>query len=153
MDRPPIDPADHSEDFAHRWVDRLENAVEGRMHALDVPEEQIGASDHPRGVAWRTFFPHEREGGGVSPDGRITVDSGVLNPSLMDHMGADAAGAWSRARLRDRIDATIAHEYEEARSGSHDHAVAHAADTDLPLDGRARRLLRRLAGSGDAPRP
>ncbi len=62
-DKPPSHPADHAEEFAHTWVDRLENHVEGRMHALDIPEEQIGSSDHERGIAWRTFFPDERDGG------------------------------------------------------------------------------------------
>jgi hypothetical protein len=41
----------------------LENFVEGRMHVLDIPEHQIGSSDHKHGVAWRTFFPHEGNGG------------------------------------------------------------------------------------------
>ena len=46
-------------DFANRWVDRLESFVEGRMHALDIPEHQIGSSGHKHGVPRRTFFPLE----------------------------------------------------------------------------------------------
>ena len=80
----PADPADHAEDFAHRWVDRLENATEGRMHALHIPEEQIGSSDHLRSVAWRVFFPHERDGGGNGTGGRLNVDCGVLNPNTVE---------------------------------------------------------------------
>ena len=83
MDISRTDSADHAEDFAHRWADRLENAVEGRRHALGIPEGQIGARDHERGVVWRTFFPHERDGGGLATGGRISVDSGVLDPDLM----------------------------------------------------------------------
>src|SRR5258707_13476947 len=108
MDAPPPGPADHAEDFAHRWVDRLENVVEGRMHALGIPEEQIGSSDYQHGVAWRTFFPHERDGGGVSAGGRINVDSGVLNPEWnAEGIGPQAQARWAKSRLRHRIAATI----------------------------------------------
>src|SRR4051794_11474917 len=101
-DIPPTDPADHAEDFAHRWVDRLENAVEGRMHALEIPEERIGSSDHDRGVAWRTFFPGERNGGGVATGGRINVDSGVLNAELLTaDYGEEAGRVWAGSRLVD----------------------------------------------------
>jgi len=55
------DSAEHAADFAGRWVDRLENFTEGRMHALDVPERQIGASDHKYCVAWRTCFLSRHE--------------------------------------------------------------------------------------------
>jgi len=78
----PADPAEHAVRFAHTWADRLEHHVEGRMHALDIPEHQIGASDLEHGVPWRVFFPHEHTGDGNVPGGRITVDSGVPNPEL-----------------------------------------------------------------------
>ncbi|MGO9809193.1 MAG: hypothetical protein ACLP53_00060 [Isosphaeraceae bacterium] len=87
----PADPAAHAVDFANRWVDRLENFVEGRMHAMDIPERQIGSSDHKHGVPWRTFFPNEGSGGGISPGGRINVDSCILNPDLMKHLGPQAS--------------------------------------------------------------
>ena len=138
MSRPPDDPADHAEEFAHTWVDRLENAVEGRMHALDIPEAQIGSSDNLRRVPWRVFFPHERVGGGVSPGGRINVDSGVLNPSL------HPVAMWAKARLRDRIDAATVHEFEEAKHGTHNEAVANAPGTDLPINDRVRDLLKTI---------
>ena len=54
----PADPAERAVQFAHTWADRLEHHVEGRMHALDIPEHQIGASDLEHGVPWRIFFPH-----------------------------------------------------------------------------------------------
>ena len=141
----PDDPADHARRFAEEYADWFENFVEGRMHALDVPEEQIGASDHVCGVAWRVFFPNESDGGGVSPGNRINVDSGVLNPELMASLGPVASGAWAKSRLRDRIDAVIVHEFEEAALGSHDQAVSCSPETRLPVGPRARALLRAIA--------
>jgi hypothetical protein len=133
----PADPADHAEDFAHRWVDRLENATEGRMHALDIPEEQIGSSDHLRGIAWRVFFPHERDGGGNGTGGRLNVDSGVLNPDLLTRdYGKEAGALWAQSRLRDSIDAIIIHEESESRSSGHEEALASAPQTKGPISGR-----------------
>ena len=121
----PADPAEHAVQFAHTWADRLEHHVEGRMHALDIPEHQIGASDLEHGVPWRVFFPHDAPGGGNVPGGRITVDSGVLNPELnAEKYGPRYASLWKKARLRDRIDSIIVHEYEEAKGVSHAEAVA-----------------------------
>ena len=116
------------------------------MHALDIPEEQIGSSDHLHGVVWRCFFPFERTGGGNVSGGRISVDSGVLNPELnAAEIGPKAQAVWEKSRLRDRIDATIAHEFEEAARGSHEAAVAAAPDTSLPIGEGARRILRAIA--------
>jgi hypothetical protein len=48
--------------------------------------------------------------------------------------------------LRDRIDATIAHEYEELRAGGkHAEAVKAAAKRKLPISDDARRLNRARA--------
>ncbi len=52
--------------------------------------------------------------------------------------------AWGEARWRDRLDAAIAHEYEEAKGGSHEYACEHAPDTGLPIGEPARRLLRTI---------
>ena len=96
-DKPPSSAAEHAKDFSRRWVDRLENAVEGRMHALDIPDGQIGTSDYAHGAAWRTFFPHEHDGGNVTIDGRINIDSGVLNPDLLrEPYGEEAAEIWAK---------------------------------------------------------
>ena len=111
----PTDPAEHAADFAGRWVDQLENFVEGRMHALDVPEHQIGASDHKNLVAWPTFFPDEGTGGSNGPGGRINVDAGVLNLDLLARdYNEKAAMIWARERLPKRIDTVIIHELAEA---------------------------------------
>jgi len=143
-EKPPADPAEHAEDFSHRWADRLENAVEGRMHALEIPEWRIGSSDHDRGVAWRTFFPGERDGGGVA-GGQVNVDSGVLNPDLlMAAYGEEAGRTWAGSRLRDRIDATIVHELAEGDAGTHEEALMLAPRTDLPISDASRRILRAM---------
>lgn len=147
-DAPPPEPADHAEDFAYRWVDRLEHYVEGRMHALGIPEGQIGSSNLTRGVPWRVFFPDERDGGGNGPGGRLNVDSGVLNPELLkDHPRPGAASAWAKARLRDRIDASIAHELAESQDGDHRAAEAIAPDTPLAVTEGARQILRAMRGT------
>jgi hypothetical protein len=53
---------------------------------------------------------------------------------------------WPKMRLKDRIDAIIAHEYEEIRaSGKHADALEAAAKTDLPISDLARRLNRARA--------
>ena len=112
------------------------------MHALGIPEGQIGTSDHAHGIEWRTFFPHEMAGGNVTVVGRINVDSGVLNPALLEEQyGAEACKIWSKSRLRDRIDAIIVHEEAEHRKGSHSGALESAPATDRPVSGGTRRIL------------
>ncbi len=83
-EKPPDNPADHAEDFSHRWADKLDQYTAERMVQLGIPPEQIGSSDHERGVTWRAFFPDERDGGGVATGGRLSVDSGVFNPDQLD---------------------------------------------------------------------
>ena len=89
-------------------VDRLEYHFEGRMHALGVPEHQVGMSDHKNHVEWRTFFPDEMTGGGNGPGSRINVDSGVMNLDLLvKDYNEHASKLWAASRLKDRIDAII----------------------------------------------
>jgi hypothetical protein len=74
------------------------------------------------------------------------VDSGVLNPLLnAEAIGPEASKLWARSRLRDRIDAVIAHEYEESGGISHDQVVERVAETALPIGESARRILRSIA--------
>ena len=81
----------------------------------------------------------------MTPDG-INVDSGVLNPQLnAEEIGPYAGTIWEQARLRDRIDAVIAHEFEESVGGSHEDAEMRAAATALPIRANARRILRAIA--------
>jgi len=53
----PDDPADHAEDFSHRWADRLDQYIAERMVQLGIPPEQIGSSDYERGVLGEPSSP------------------------------------------------------------------------------------------------
>lgn len=139
----PADPGLHAVDFSHRYAEPINYHVENRMMELGIPTDRIGATKF--GFPHRAFWPEECTGGGNAPGRRLTVDSGVFNSELM----ADRAGAgplWAKARLRDRIDAVIAHEDAESLSRDHDIAEAVAPDTVLPIRQGARRLLRAIRG-------
>lgn len=140
MDRPPPDSADHAEDFAHRYERELDQYCAIRMEELGIPKRLHGATDFDGDGRWKAFIAHEREGGNIT-DG-ISVNSGVLNPELLRGKGSRV---WPKARLRDRIDAIIAHEYEEDRTGSHEDALKAAPKTELPISEGARRILRAMS--------
>ncbi len=139
MDKPPTDPADHAEDFAHRYESPLDQYCAVRMQELGIPEHLHGATDFDGDGRWKAFIAHEREGGNIT-DG-ISVNSGVLNPELLKGKGSRI---WPKARLKDRIDAIIAHEYEEDRLGTHELALKHAMKTELPISDGARRILKAM---------
>ena len=80
---------------------------------LGIDPLKIGVSDREHDIQHAAFLPHEADGGGNTPDGRLNLDSGILNPELFQRLGPEASDAYAKARLRDRIDAGIAHEYEE----------------------------------------
>jgi hypothetical protein len=134
----PADPAEHALRSASEWADVAETYVRRLMKELGIPEEMIGSSDHKRGGERHAFFPNEMDGGGVAPGRRLNVDSGILNPEL------HPIKEWADETLRRRIDATIAHEFEEAVGGTHEYAVQHASETDLPVGGLVRKLLRAI---------
>jgi hypothetical protein len=72
-----------------------------------------------------------------------------LNPELLtERYGPEVGKIWAKSRLRDRIDAVIAHEVAEAKTGSHEGAEALAAETDLPVWAGTKRILRAIAGRG-----
>lgn len=133
-------------DFAARNADAFERLIQRRMREVGVPEYLIG--DIPlTGGTRRAFIPEEGTGGGVTIGKGINVDSGILNPNLLgDPATSGAARAWSRARLRDRIDAVIAHEYEECMRGSDQAARQHAPTTTLRISDQARAILCQMAG-------
>ncbi|WP_435020402.1 hypothetical protein TA3x_001809 [Tundrisphaera sp. TA3] len=135
------DPADLAEDFAHRYERELDAYCAIRMEELGIPDHLHGAPDFERGGEWRAFIAHNRTGGRLTTG--ITVNSGCLNPELLH--GQPGAMVFARSRLRDRIDAIIAHEYEEHRLGSHEAALTHAAKTALPVADGARKILRAMA--------
>ncbi len=138
-DAPPHDPADHAEEFAHRWADRLEEYCALRMQELGITDRLFGAPDFEGDGKWRAFIAHERQGGNITTG--ITANSGVLNPQLVEGKGSRL---WAKARLRDRIDAVIAHEFEEDRLGSHEASLKHAPKTELLITNGARRILRAM---------
>jgi hypothetical protein len=142
-----LDEEEHAADFAARWADRLESYVDQRMLALGVPEDKIGNADFVNRHAHRSFIPYLRSGGDATPGYGINTDSGVLNPALMDsHPPPELSSAWRAARLRDKFDAIIAHEWEEEAGISHNEAVQRAPDTRLGITQSAREILRVMAG-------
>jgi len=59
--------------------------------------------------------------------------------------GKPGSRTFAQARLRDRIDAIIAHEYEEDRTGSHVGALKAGLKTDLPVTEGAKRIPKAMA--------
>ena len=140
-DAPSNDPADHAEDFAHRYAEPLDQYCALRMEDLGIPENLHGAPDFERGGVWRAFIAHDRTGGRLTKG--ITVNSGCLNPRLLE--GRKGSRLFARAKLRDRIDAIIAHEYEEDRLGSHESSLKLAWKTGLPISEEAKRIPRAMS--------
>jgi len=140
-EKPPPDHADHAEDFTHRHAESLDGYCATRMEELGAPSEKIGAPDYEGDGRWRAFEPRERKGGAITSG--IVVDSGCLKPKLLK--GKKGGRIWPKARLRDRIDAIIAHEYEEDRHRTHVEALKAAAKRELPITDGARRLCRAMA--------
>jgi len=62
-EKPPADPADHAEDFAHRWRDKLEEYRAVRMEELGIPNDLIGQPDYDGDGSWQAFDPNGRKGG------------------------------------------------------------------------------------------
>jgi len=142
----PPDSAEHAVRSAHEWADVAEAYTQKRMRELGIPERQIGAPDHERASVRHAFLPDETNGGTNDFATRLFVDSGVLNPELnASQIGPEASTLWEKSRLRDRMDAVIAHEHEEARGIPHDEVVERAPDTTLPIGDNARRMLRTIA--------
>lgn len=133
-------PADHAEDFSLRYADRLDEYCAVRMAELGIPEHLHGATDFDGSGRWKAFIAHGRSGGNLT--GGITVNSGCLNPELLK--GKKGVRVFAKARLRDRIDAIIAPEYEEDRLGTHEAALKNAPKTALPVSDGARRILKAM---------
>jgi hypothetical protein len=140
------DPAEHASDFAKRYAVELDYAVSQRMMELGIPDDQIGMRDIGYGPPRLVFQPYGVEGGNVRENGEIIVDSGLLNDDLLrKDYGKKAARLFERSRLRDRLDAIIAHEYEEHRHDmSHEAALKAAPKTDLPISDQAREIAKAM---------
>lgn len=120
----PADPGLHARQIAREWEDVGESYVERRNRELGIPKGMNGQPDFDGDGRWRAFNPHGRQGGENSTG--VAVDSGVLNPDLLK--GKKGGRLWAKATLRDRIDASISHEYEELMAGgSHEAAIRKAA--------------------------
>jgi hypothetical protein len=142
----PADPGLHAVDFSLRYAEPMDYHVLNRMDELGIPSDQIGSSVPLHGIRRAAFIPQEKTGGGNGPGGRLVVDSGVFNPELHADLGPEVSSYWARSRLRDRMDAIIAHEHAEAHGASHIEAESRAAETELPIREGARKLLRVIAG-------
>jgi hypothetical protein len=140
-EKPPTDLADHAEEFAHCWADKLDEYCTIRMDELGIPNDKNGEQNPNRPITWRAFVPNERTGGYTSTG--ITVNSGCLNPELLQ--GKKGGRIWPHARLVDRIDSIIAHEWAEDQTLDHDEALKAAAKTELPVSAGAKRILRAMA--------
>ena len=129
------DPAAHARDFAERYAEPMNYHAENRMMELGIPTDRIGAAKirlpAPR------FWPEETTGGGNVPGRRLNVDSGVFNLELMANR-PEVRELWAKSRLRDRIDAIIAHEDAESLTDNHALAEAMAPNTTLPITEEAR---------------
>jgi hypothetical protein len=80
------------------------------------------------------------------PNGRIILDSGVMNPEfLTEDYGEQATKIWAAPRLRPRVRAMIAHVLSEHDTGSHAEALKSAPDTRFA---HRRRGARNPAGEG-----
>jgi hypothetical protein len=146
MDKPPSDIAEHAVDFSRRYAEPLDIAVGQVMIDLGLTNDEMGARDPDCSREHHVFFPAERTGGGISPAGQITVDSGIMNPHLLDAgYDEDTRKLWRKTKLKPRIEATIAHEQAEYEyNGDHELALIAAAETELPVSHAAKELLKQM---------
>ena len=138
------DPAEHARDFAERYAEPMNYHVENRMMEFGIPTDRIGARKY--GYPHRDFLAGGDDRRRQRTGRRLTVDSGVFNAELMANR-PEAGEVWAKSRLRDRIDAIIAHEDAESLTGDHDLAEAMAPDTTLPITEGARQILRAIRGN------
>jgi hypothetical protein len=145
--QPPVDIVD----FANRYYEPLNRLIGNRMRQVGVPDEMIGFK-YP-GIDEGPFvrYPTSQMGGNINPHvfpGRkpaINLDVGVLDAN---HRAMSNVPSWSKATLRVRIDAAIAHEYTEALAKPmpgldfHEQALKFAPETPLNISARARQVLR-----------
>ena len=76
----PTDPADHAEDFAHRYEFPLDQYYALRMQALGIPEHLFGAPDFEGDGTWKAFIAHERMEG-ILPKCDCVTESMRLSPT------------------------------------------------------------------------
>jgi len=137
----PADLGLHASQVAREWEHVGESYVRRRNRELGIPDHMNGEPDYAGDGRWRAFDPYTKTGGSNTTG--VVINSGVLNPELLK--GQKGGRIWPRMRLKERIDAIIAHEYEELKSPSHAEALKAAAKTELPIRDQARRLNRARA--------
>jgi hypothetical protein len=80
----PADPAEHARQFAAVWADRFEAYAQRRMREVGVSEPYVGTVDVEHRMDRRAFFPDQSVGGRNIHRRGINLDSGILNPELID---------------------------------------------------------------------
>lgn len=140
----PDDIEEHAKDFAARYWGPLEGIASKRMREVGVPEDRIGMLDTDNDYRLAAFHPHRTMGGEVHHQtGRINLDAGIFIADLLAQgMSSEVSSLHAKSRASVRLDAIIAHEFEEGVHGDHVAAVEHAPDTKLTIKEEARRLLR-----------
>ena len=74
MEKPPRDGAEHAQEFARTWADKLEEYCTIRMQELGIPDNMNGQPDYGGDGSWHAFDPFEHQGG---KNTGVVVDSGV----------------------------------------------------------------------------
>jgi hypothetical protein len=145
-EKPLTDPADHAEEFSRRYADDLDIVAGQAMLDLGLTNHQMGARDPDRRSEHHAFFPGEGTGGSVSPAGQVNLDSGLMNPDLMNvAYDEETQKMWRSTRIKARAQAIIAHELaEHEHNGDHEQALVAGPETKLPISHEARELLRQM---------
>jgi hypothetical protein len=134
-------------DFADRYQVPLSRAIGNRMRRVGIPDEMIG-------VAWWKVDPGPfvryqppQLGGNIRAgyNGKPGIN---VDPAVFDENAPKVGNlpSWKSARLQDRVDAVIAHEYTEALAPNgvdfHIHALKSAENTPLTISDSARQILK-----------
>ncbi|KAK6529747.1 hypothetical protein TWF281_008909 [Arthrobotrys megalospora] len=113
---------------------RLTRAIENRMRALGIPEERIGIPMD----GGKAYNPAGSTVGANQIGQGINVDAAILGD--FPH---EPWPAFNKANLSTRVDATIAHEFEELGTNAYNHPLALqlGPKTQLQISPAARDLL------------
>ena len=128
--RNPNVPSSHFRESARRTIPDAGNGVAAFLEGSRPPEFQ-SRHNVPNPLAAPQRARGDSEGIGefqVDPAGETLKEPEREGPP----------------NLGDRIDAIIAHEWEEDQLGSHEAAMKHAPKTQLPISDGARRILRAM---------
>ena len=100
----PADTAMHAVDYSLRYASDIDLAVAQRMMDLGIEDDRIAMPGGAHDVQWAAFHPLGTQGGNNSPDGRLSVDSGLFNLELLKAgYGNEASELFERSRIRDRL--------------------------------------------------